>query len=56
MGSWIRCSASIRIEILDDYLDRSITEIKGDISQLGDEKHGGWDRLNELFIEGIREK
>ena len=45
-----------RIVVLNDYLDRSITEIKGDISQLDDEKHGGWDRLNELFLEGIREK
>ncbi|MBQ7703453.1 MAG: nucleotidyltransferase domain-containing protein [Firmicutes bacterium] len=43
-----------RVGVLNDYLDRSIPEIKEMISQLDDETHPGWERLNELFLEGIR--
>lgn len=39
-----------RIDILNDYMDRSITEVKEQIEQLPKETAHGWKELDELFL------
>lgn len=39
-----------RIDILNDYLDRSIVEVKERIEKLPKETVRGWDELNQLFL------
>ena len=38
-----------RIDVLNEYIDKSIVEIKKEIEALPQENKTGWDRLNELF-------
>ena len=39
-----------RIDILNDYMDWSITEVKEQIEQLPKETAHGWKELDELFL------
>ena len=39
-----------KIDILNDYMDRSITEVKEQIEQLPKETAHGWKELDELFL------
>ena len=42
-----------RVDPINDYLDRSIIEIRSRIEQLPDEPVPGWDELNELFLSTL---
>ena len=39
-----------RIDILNDYLDRSIVKVKEQIEKLPKEAVQDWDELNQLFL------
>lgn len=39
-----------RIDILNDYLDRSLVEVKEQIEKLPKETVQDWDELNQLFL------
>ena len=39
-----------RIDVLNDYLDRSVGEIKEKIERLPKEQAQEWEELNELFL------
>lgn len=45
-----------RIDVLNDYLDRSIVEIKEKIERLPKEQAQGWEELNELFLSVLELK
>lgn len=40
-----------RIDILNDYIDRSIEEVEDAVKALPEEKKQGWDRLDSIFHE-----
>ncbi len=42
-----------RIDILNEYLDKSITEIKSMAANSVEDQNNDWDRLNNLFIQTI---
>ena len=42
-----------RIDILNEYLDRSIEEIKNTVANSIEDQSNDWDRLNELFLQTI---
>lgn len=42
-----------RIDILNDYMDRSITEVKEQIKQFPKETAHGWKELDELFLSVV---
>lgn len=42
-----------RLEIINEYIDFSIKEIKSAISYLPDEPEKGWEELNQLFLSQI---
>lgn len=44
-----------RRDAVNEYLDRSIVEIQAEIARLPAEKDVGWDVLNRLFLEEIRD-
>ena len=39
-----------RIEVLNDYLDRSIAEVEAILDRMPREKQRGWEPLNDLFL------
>ena len=39
-----------RVDVLNDYLDRSIVEVKEEIERLPKEQAHEWEELNELFL------
>lgn len=42
-----------RIDILNDYLDRSIAEVEEILANFGNEPQKSWDELNNLFLNTI---
>lgn len=41
-----------RIDILNEYLDESIADIKGRIAGMED-SNNRWDKLNDLFLRAV---
>ena len=42
-----------RVAVLNDFLDEQIAQIKARIATLPEERNGGWDKLNGLFLSAI---
>ncbi len=42
-----------RIDVLNEYIDRSIAELKTSIDALPSDEKVGWERLNELFLQTL---
>lgn len=39
-----------KVEVINDYLDRGIAEIRQKIEELPEESYSEWDELNEIFL------
>lgn len=44
-----------RIDIVNDYLDNVIPEIRNRIASIPDERDRSWDELNSLFLQTLEE-
>ena len=44
-----------RIDVINDYIDRSLDEIGAIIAELPNEGSEGWEKLNELFFSILGE-
>ena len=40
-----------RIDVINEYLDESIEDIKATVSVMYEEKNANWDELNKIFLE-----
>jgi len=39
-----------RVQVINDFLDRSIAEVRALIGEMDDEPYSDWDELNEIFL------
>lgn len=44
-----------RVDAINEYLDRSLEEVKAQIAVYPSEDHGDWEPLNRLFLEYLQE-
>ena len=44
-----------RVEIINEYLDRSIEEVSGRLAELPEEPAHGWEELDALFLKVLDE-
>ncbi len=43
-----------RISVINDYLDKSITDIKSMVKSMDDSTTPDWDELNEMFLQEVQ--
>ena len=43
-----------RIDVINEYLDSSIAEIKGILQNAHEDKTATWDELNEFFLRHLK--
>lgn len=44
-----------RIDVVNDYLDNTIPEIRARIAAMPEERERSWDELNRLFLRTLEE-